>query len=77
MIDKRTVSLFMLTCGYTTTCWKNGYLLGVGTHANMEGRLLTRPHPLTKNYWQLVTADKDLFNKDKPLIGYPTPNGHP
>lgn len=32
----------------------------------MEGRILTKPHTLTKNYMQLVTIDKDVFNKDEP-----------
>lgn len=37
-----------------------------GRHANMEGRILIKPHTLTKNYMQLVTTDKDVFNKDEP-----------
>lgn len=57
---------------------KNCFFLGGwGRHANMEGRILTKPHTLTKNYMQLVTIDKDVFNKDEPLNGYPTPNGLP
>lgn len=40
--------------------------LGGGKNANMEGRILIKPHTLTKNYTQLVTTDKDVFNKDEP-----------
>lgn len=39
-----------------------------GRHANMEGRILIKPHTLTKNYMQLVTTDKDVFNKDEPQL---------
>lgn len=70
MIEKRKVLFYV-------DMWILKKNFGGGRHANMEGRILTKPHPLTKNYMQLVTTDKDVFNKDEPLIDYPTPNGLP